>query len=360
MENYIPYSLQYAPIVFTDCIESRTLHILQTLSKNSLQEGIPNMILYGSSGSGKYTKIYIMLKHFVHSICDITILRMKAIDIETYSFTQLPTSKNKQKVISVITSPVHIEIDIGQPYIQKALIPFLDWYTKNKNIPYKIHKYIILRNIELLDIYTQKALRKYMECTTTRFLCTTSSLLSIQKPLRSRLLSLFIPSPSIEETKNIIEKICSIKNIKITPSKMTKIVEMSRKGTTGYIDLSRMFLVLEGTIYNLNNSNNSNNSIKTIYTPKKDEIIQEICKYVIKGNIPEIRKSLYILYEKYNYACKEFLSNSLFYILYKKHYVEGLLEIATKWNHILQKYSDIDVLIHGEAYLYKLCELYNT
>ena len=358
MENYIPYSIQYSPSVFTDCIESRTLHILQTLSKNSLQEGIPNMILYGSSGSGKYTKIYIMLKHFVHSLCDITTLRMKAIDIETFSFTQLPTSKNKQKVMSVIKSPIHIEIDIRQPYIKKALIPFLDWYTKNKNIPYKIHKYIIIRNIELLDIHTQKALLKYMECSTTRFLCTTNSLLSLQKSLKSRTLCLFIPSPSIEETKNIIENVCSVQKIRITPSKINKIIEDSKKGTTEYIHLSQLYMILEGSIYISKKDNIKDSKITKLYVTKKNYYTNLLIESIIKGDISNIRVTLYEIYEKYNYMFKEIVGCDIFRILYKKYYKKELISISSLWNHTLYKYSDIDSIVHAEAYIYKLCTLY--
>ena len=361
-KNYTPYSIQYAPSVFTECIPSRALYILQELSKNTLLEGLPNMIIYGKSGSGKYTRLFILLKHFARKICDISKLRMKAVDIETFAFSLLPTCKNKKKVISVITSPIHIEIDMAQPYMHKVLIPFLDWYTKNTNIQYKIHKYIILRNIDLLDTHIQKALRKYMECTTTRFLCTTRSLLSIDKPIRSRLISLFIQSPSVEQSTDIIQCVCEKQKIKITPSKIIKIIDKSKQGTTGYINLHQLYLVLEGSVYNsINNMiNNSDDKISSVYNTKRNEFSDILVKYIVKGNIMEIRNTLYEIYEKYNYFFKEIVGSDIFRILYEKYYKDDLVSISSKWNHLLYKNSNVDSIVHAEAYLYKLCELYYT
>ena len=132
--NYLPFCEKYIPIKFEECTHSLTIKKLKSLASCDIKEGLQNIVIYGSPGSGKYTRLMITLNSFLKDKVNPYNSIVKAIDVETGSFVPLPSLKNKlkNKVIYTSVSKIHCEIELTQANAEKALIPFLDYYSKRK------------------------------------------------------------------------------------------------------------------------------------------------------------------------------------------------------------------------------------
>ena len=225
--EFIPFCEKYIPKTFEECTHSpKTTYLLKNISNiKNVDGGLPNIVLYG--GSGKYTRLIVTLKTYLENndyFVDPYKSLIRAIDVITGSFVQLPTYKNKpkNKVIFAVVSKIHCEIELNQVGADKALIPFLEYYSKSKNMNLGIQKYVILKNIEYLKKRTQNALRRIIETSQSkvRFLVTVSSVTRLIGPLRSRFLCVVVSNPTIEDSKKIITNILQREEVKMNDKKI--------------------------------------------------------------------------------------------------------------------------------------------
>ena len=383
-ENYIPLSEKNIPKTFSECTHSpKTTSILKSLITNNIYDGLPNIILYGREGCGKYTRLMILLQTYLGDLCNPYNGIVRAIDVETGSFVQLPTSKNKlkNKVIFAITSKSHCEIELGQANCNKALIPFLEYYSYSKNINLNIHKYVILRNIEFLKKETQNALRRIVETSQSkiRFMMTINSLSKLINPLQSRFLCINVSSPLIEESTQIIKSICIKNNVKISPKKIEAIIEKSYNGSVGTIHLRELLLTLEGSFILSENNKSSNQlssftvspltaksslfTVSKIYTSERNEASDLLLKEVKKGNQYEIRNIICKIYEIMKDDFSLIITGDFFRkmlnMIENEKLKKDFIFLTSYWNAELNKNHISQPIFQAEAYIYAVCDLLN-
>ena len=373
-EAYIPLGEKIMPKTFLDCIHSqKTSIILKSLIPDNIYDGIPNIILYGREGSGKYTRLMILLKNYFKNICDPYKFFIRAVDVETGSFVDLPNSKNKlkNKVIIAYTSKSHCEIDLSQANSNKVIIKFLEYYSKSKNINLNIQKYIILRHFEFLKKETQNSLRRIVETCQSNliFMITINSLSNLINPLRSRFICVSVLSPSHDESIQIINSICIKNNLKISPKKIELIIEKSLYGSSGTINLRELLLTLEGSCILSENINlglkslSSKLKVSKIYTTERNEASDLLIKEVKKGNREEIRN---IIYKNYEYMKNDFILiitgdffRKMLNIIDNEKLKKDFIYLTSKWNTELNKNHIYNHIFQAEAYIYAVCDLLN-
>lgn len=351
LKSFIPLNERYNPTSFSDLEHSKkTNTILNKLSKN-----IQNILLYGTAGCGKYTRLKVLIQDYSNNILKIPLSKCKprAINIDTGYFTNLPSSKSKikEEVIFCMTSNIHCEIEINQNKSGKGLIKFLEYYSKTKNIKFNIKKIVILRNIEYLKKELQLSLRRLIEISSKNiiYLMTTRSLLKIIKPLKSRFLCLSVQSPTIDDTYNIINSICTIENKNVKD--INKIINYSKFGSSGSINLHLMFLSLEGTFI----------LKKKVYIPERVKCIMNLIESVKSGDMMNIRNNLYKIYETKKKIFIDIIINDF----YREFIIEikdksYFTEITAKWSSIISQNFINNPLFHSEAYMFEICKIYQT
>jgi|SaaInlStandDraft_1057018.scaffolds.fasta_scaffold00358_20 replication factor C subunit 3/5 len=346
IKNYIPLTEKYIPKTFKDFSHSqKTNKILKSFI--DFKKYIPNIMLYGANGSGKYVRLLIFLKSYLKLNLKV---KVRAIDTVTGLFVPIPTKKvrEKNKVLFSSISNAHCEIDLNQSGIDKGLINFLKRYSRNKNVVLGIHKYVILKNFNYLKKETQNSLRFLIERSfnTVRFLITTNSLSKVIDPLRSRFVFLHVKSPTFIESKNIISNIINKENIKISNYKIKTLINNS-SGKCNLINLNELILSLEGT-----------SITNKIYKTEKQVILDNLLKLVKKGNRDDIRNYIFKLYEN----IPDEFNNLITVDFFKKIYdfikdKEEFIYITQKWNHEINKNYILNPIFHAEAYLFSICEL---
>jgi DNA polymerase III delta prime subunit len=411
-EDYIPLSEKNIPKTFLECIHSpKTTSILKSLITTDVYDGLPNIILYGKEGCGKYTRLMVLLNNYLGDLCNPYKGVVRAIDVETGSFVQLPNSKNKvkNKVIFAITSKSHCEIELGQANCNKALIPFLEYYSNSKNINLNIQKYVILRNVEFLKKETQNALRRIVEISHSkiRFMMTINSLSKFAAPLQSRFLCISVSSPSIEESTQIIKSVCTTNNLKISPKKIEAIIEKSYYGSAGTINLRELFLTLEGSFILSANKNESSKqctltvsrvreasdtlfceakrseasdtlfceakrseasdeaksllSVSKIYTSERNEASDLLIKEVKKGNREEIRNVICKIYEimkdDFSLIITGDFYRKILNIIENEKLKTDFIFLTSYWNAELNKNHISQPIFQAVAYIYAVCDL---
>jgi len=364
LNNYLPLCEKYIPKTFSECSHShKTSKLLKSVSdRKNIDDGLSNIALYGPAGCGKYTRLLITLNNYIGNKSNPYRTSVKAIDVETGSFVPLPNSKSKvkHKVIFALVSKSHCEIELCQANANKALIPFLDYYSKTKNIYLNIQKYVILRNVEALKKETQNALRRIVETCQSkiRFMLTINSLSKLIDPLRSRFLCVNVCPPTKKEVISIINNIADKENFKISNKKIETIIEKSYSGPLPTINLRELFLTLEGSLII-----SEKNKVSKIYISEKNEASDMLVKAVKKGNRDEIRNLIYKIYE----LMKDDFSNIVTCDFFRKMLDNikdkdkiNFISITSHWNSEINKNYIMQPILQAEAYIYAVCDLYGV
>jgi DNA polymerase III delta prime subunit len=317
-------------------------------------------MLYGPDGSGKYARAILMLcEIFNDRQSSIRNGIARAIDPESGSFVAIPGtggSKKTQKAIYVFTSQVHCEIDIQQSNAEKALIPFLEYYSKTKNVFLKCHKYILIRHANRISHRTQNSLRKLMESklNSVRFIITSKSLVAWTEPLQSRFLSLSISSPTPKEALSILRKVSSKEKWSLTPSREKKILELSKYGEAGCLNLIEMLMVAEGSFMIT-----TGRTFKT-YTPDRIKATEALYNEMKNGDKEKIRDVIEKIAVTMADHLNMIITGELPRLILrncpenKKH---ECVEISAYWNHRLADDTIFYPILTVEAYIFSMCEL---
>ena len=347
----------------TDTIFFHTKYKYERISNKIVQsfvekKEVPNIIIQGPQGCGKYTQIMVVLDKCFGHLCSPYNVKAKAISISTGEIVY-DRKNTDDKYMFCLVSKIHCEIDLQQLHSNKGLLPFLDYYTRTKNIHFNTYKYIVLRNIEYINYETQNALRRLIEIyhEKVRFLITTKSISKIIFPLRSRFIIIPCKPPNEEEVYNMIKYIVSKENITISDTNIYKMIEKSKVGSAGFINLHEVFVILEGSVI-ISNDNN----ITKIYDTDKNVASSLLINAIVNKSFGSIRNILYDIYEKQkddfeNIITCDFFNKCLPLIndSMKKEFVKKTAE----WNKIINNKYILEPIFQAEAYIYTVYKIYH-
>lgn len=350
---------RHYPTSFNQCEHAKTTNIvLQNLLKNlDLEQGLPNIMLYGPEGSGKYTRAMITLCDFFgkQSLRNGSV---KAVDPDTGRFTDIPgrgNTKKSKKAVYVISTQIHCEIDINQSNAERSLIRFLNYYSRTKNAFLECHRYIILRHADRLSRKTQNALRKVSETSsnTIRFIFTCKYKSGLITPLLSRFLCLPVEAPRERDAIKILKDIAKKENWKLTNPRIDKILKFSKYGTIGHIHLTEMLMVAEGSFM----LSLGKRSFK-IYMPDRLKATYLLLKEMKDGNRERIREVLQniavAMADSFTVIITGDLYRELLSCSEKKN---DIVRITAEWNHRLSDKTIFYPLLAAEAFIFSICDL---
>jgi replication factor C subunit 3/5 len=305
-----------------------------------LSSDLPNIILYGNKGCGKYTRLFLTLKEALNSDCNT---KPVGIEVDTGKFTTL----DSKKIICGFISNHHIEIDLEQHNAENTLIPFLLYYSKTKNITTNKKKYIILRHFEVLKKKIQNALRVVVEKNHSKIclLISSSSYTKIIEPLRSRFVCLKVPSPTEDEVISIINIILECENRKLYKNEINMLLRKSYYGSFDRINLNEVFLMLEGTLIK-----------NKVYVSKRNEDIDKLILLVKRKNHKMISEFISYYYEKNSTNFVELVFNDFYRrilpMIIDKH---KMTEITQKYDAMVNEDFITEKILIAEAYLFEVC-----
>ena len=156
---------------------------------------IPNLLFYGNSGCGKHTLVNLLLYYIFGKDIFNT-------EIHTYDVN---TNNNSTTTINIKQSKYHMIFYPHNNNFDKSMIQniikiyitfnnFYDWLHK------KI-KFVIINNVDELNILAQQSLRRTMEdySNNCRFIFICKTIGTIIEPLKSRCVAYRIENPTNEE-----------------------------------------------------------------------------------------------------------------------------------------------------------------
>lgn len=196
-------------------------------NKYSLRyQEMPNLLIYGPTGSGKKTLINLLLE----DIFDEQVHNVKKV---TYQITGYG---NSNESVQIYQSNYHIIIEPSNSGFDKYLIQEIVKSYAEETI-LKVHdcktpfKVVLINNIDNLSYYAQTSLRCTMEKyhKTCKFILCGYQSSKIIDPLRSRCLNIRIPRPSNNELYQIIFNTACTERINIDQNEMNNIVRLSER-----------------------------------------------------------------------------------------------------------------------------------
>lgn len=265
---------------------------------------IPNTIIYGEDGCGKYTLMNLWLSHIFGK--DIYNIKKTIMEYKT---------TNKVLELNIFYSNYHYIVNpaLYGIYDKSFLQNFINDVSNTSNISKsiegtKLYKIIVIQNAEQLTLNAQNALRSTIEkyINTCRFIFLSKSLNKIIEPIISRCMCIKIPKPSNDYILNILTKTCDLNEFKYDENyqfdnvKLKDIADNSDGNIKKAINILELCIIDENN--KLSNFDEFNSTINTIVNLilKKDafliyEIRNEIFKLLVSCQKPNaIFKNLLI------------------------------------------------------------------
>ena len=200
--------------------------ISQKLKKLIQNNNVPHLLIYGKRMSGKSTLINAMLYDIFGESSKI--VKKTALDIKISNTSNTHTIHYGKNVNYIIFNMTHkISYD---KYVIKELTNF---FTESTNINSYIsttkYRILIIQNAEYLSIHAQSFLRRTMEKYSEycRFILLTQQLCCLIQPIRSRCLSIRLPSITFEECIKFSQYILNNEKIKYKDDQLNKLVKLT-------------------------------------------------------------------------------------------------------------------------------------
>ncbi|CAL6100259.1 Replication_factor C [Hexamita inflata] len=207
-------------------------NILQSLSTS---KNLPHLLFVGSSGSGRHTRALCLLKR----IFNLT-------SINPISSTVTYTHNTQQNELTVVSSPVHLEINPSMVGTQDASVISSvikeAATTKSVNSAFKV---IFIQQADRLSQLAQQALRRLMEehartCKIFMFCEDASGLLA---PIRSRCFILRFPHIKQNEMLSTIKPILSRVRASISQQELVELSDCAQGNLRRFLLLSQAYYV---------------------------------------------------------------------------------------------------------------------
>ncbi len=204
-----------------------TFHQNESKLLNNITKDVsmPHMIIYGPEGSGKKTKVNLLLENLYND---------KSVNKLIDTPYKVLSGNNKANEVIIKQSNYHIIIEPNNNNFDKYLIQYVvkDYAKKlplcvfTTQKPFKI---VLINNIDNLSYYAQTSLRRTMEkySSTCRFIMICKSLSGVIDPIRSRCYCFKIDSPSNNELTNLICNVAYQEQITLSLAEFNKILTFS-------------------------------------------------------------------------------------------------------------------------------------
>jgi|688.fasta_scaffold36906_7 DNA polymerase III delta prime subunit len=278
--------------------------IAQKLS--AFNEYVPHMLFYGPTSSGKKTLIYAMINNIHNNAYPIQKYRNIKFDDITINGNLIP--------INYIQTPYHFEFNLSEFGLcdTDVIISYIQKIIEYKTINNSFH-IIILRHIDRLSTDTQKTILSLMDkyISTTRFIFIANNIQPIYSCLKSRLLSIRVPTPNKINIYNYIQySYPSLSNKQID-----KIIECSNYNLYNLCNL--LPSIKQCIDANPNTILTENKLDEILKTPNIKSIIETLIPHIKEHNITSIKTIRTILYDLLlsNIQIKDVFSNIVAYIM---------------------------------------------
>jgi len=320
---------KYKPKSFNDFLIKRDL----LLYKKLYQYDVSNTIIYGASGSGKYTFAMCVLEQLYGE--EVYKKKTQIIKID---------SKSGIKEISVICSKYHYEIYLNDYILNNktSLINVVKEICTTRNVITNQHKIIVIKNGDFILDDNIKIFKNLAETyfDTCHFIITFNQLSKITQEFRGIFTFVRIPCAKNNEMKDLLKYISFKENINTKDDDLNKIIKKSQR------NLNKLFLIYELS-YQTKEYEDINDPIETSIYKLTKLIDQKKAEKII-----DIRKTLYDLMSK-NIVKKSIYKTVLKYYTNKKELENDkkfkIIESCAKYQHRSNKcYREI---IHLEAWL---------
>lgn len=208
----------------------------ENLKKLTQQGDFPHLLIYGPSGAGKKTRIMCLLKELYGP--GVERLRM-----EHMNFT---TPSNKKLEIMSVSSNYHIEVnpsDVGI-YDRIVIMDLIKNVAQSHQLDVngqREFKVVVLTDVDELTKDAQHALRRTMEkyISNCRLILCASSTSRVIPAIRSRCLSIRVPSPKESEIIAVLQNTCKKEGLNLPLELAKRITEKSER------NLRRALLICE-------------------------------------------------------------------------------------------------------------------
>ena len=326
---------------FVPRFEDFTIHLdIAQKFKNLYRDNyLPfNILLYGLSGSGKYSLIMAFLQHMYG-------------DIVFFQKEQSIKLGNKEFLITTNQHYFMVDVKSFKKSQKILVIEFIKYISKKLSIigPYNI---IVIKNIDSLNKEHQVMMIRQIEkrFETLRILATCTSTNNIINSLFSRLLSIRIPLPKENEVFNILETLARMNKYRLDINKMKKIVTLSECNLWKAINILQL---------SYNKNTKSYNKFKDILRTSVSQLLtySTSCSDV---NYQQIRNLIYKL-TILGYSASDILKTATNIILKKcsNNIVKyKAIDLAAKYDWMSKK-SDRE-LYHIEAFFLEMVDIFQN
>eukprot|EP01060_Flectonema_neradi_P007128 TRINITY_DN14951_c0_g1_i1.p1 TRINITY_DN14951_c0_g1~~TRINITY_DN14951_c0_g1_i1.p1 ORF type:complete len:355 (+),score=74.30 TRINITY_DN14951_c0_g1_i1:52-1116(+) len=309
----------------------------------------PHLLFYGPNGAGKKTRVMALLRDHYGSGAGRVRVEQRTLKV----------SDSKELEIAVLVSSFHIEVNPSDAgiYDRQVIMILLKEIAESAPLVEgkRMFKVVVLNEVEKLTKGAQQALRRTMEkyMRTCRLILVTTSLSRLIPPLRSRCLSIRVPSPDKEAMKKLMIETAKKEGVKV-PENLANIIAQQCEG-----NMRRSLLVLEATKVHNPSLENVVEPIQPEWNRFLKEIAQEILEQQSPKRIWEVRGKLYELLSNCipPEVVLEELANNLMRLVDTSTQIKTA-NIAAHFEHNLRLGSK--PIVHLEAFVCEFMAMYKN
>jgi len=311
------------------------INILKSLSK----ENLPNILLYGGSGSAKRSLLYSFFDNV-----------KKTKHIDTYK-----TSSNKPFNFIIYKSKDYIELDINELGIYKKYIlrDIIKNFILTKKVINNKNKIIIIHNIHLLNVDDQFILRKIIEeyIVNCRFILLSNTINNLLEPIKSRCLILKTPGFTKKNVENKLKYIIKTEDLNIKKKILQEI--LSNANTNLKKAIMELNTYINMTVVNADKD----------YLTIKSESINNIIVKLIKCfknkeiNYEEVDKILYRLLINYKIGATIIIKKIYDNIIEKLNDSQQQRVVDLNYQYNIYLMNASKNIIYLQSYVYNLHEI---